>query len=139
MYLQEIRNNRIPDLKKFYILRDRNHLGIDRLTFIRDKHRQLLIILAESDSFISRDVYVFLKGNILVVEAPLFIDLQRPYRTHLIEKENLDDFNIESSEVGFTEIKLFKKYDYNIMSYHMIKPGLLKIVLSCKIAGSDKN
>jgi len=110
------------------------------LTFIRDKFRQLLIIMAESDTMISREVYVFLKENILVVEAPLFVDLEMmPYRTHLIEKGNLDEFNRESSKIEFTEIKLFKKYEYNIISFNMIKPGLLKIVLSCKYAGSDKN
>jgi hypothetical protein len=139
MYLQEIKNSRIPDMRQYYILRDRNRLGLNKLTFIRDKFRQLLIILAESDTMISREVYVFLKENILVVEAPLFVDLEMPYRAHLIEKGNLDEFNKESSKIEFTEIKLFKKYEYNIISFNMIKPGLLKIVLSCKHAGSDKN
>ncbi len=139
MYIQEIKNNRIPDVRQYYILRERNHLGINKLTFIRDKFRQLLIILAESDTMISRDVYVFLKENILVVEAPLFVDLEMPYRTHLIEKGNLDEYNTDSSKIEFTEIKLFKKYEYNIISFNMIKPGLLKIILSCKSAGSDQN
>jgi hypothetical protein len=139
MYLQEIRNNRIPDIRQYYILRDRNNLGINKLTFIRDKFKNLLIILVESDIMMSRDVYVFLKENILVIEAPLLVDLQRPYRTHLIEKENLDEFNRETNSIGFSEIKLFKKYIYNIISFNMIKPGLLKIVLSCRSAGTDNN
>lgn len=139
MYLQEIKNNRIPDLRQYYIPRDRNHLGINRLTFIRDKFRHILIILAESDTMIGREVYVFLKENILVVEAPLHIDFQKPYRTHLIEKGNLDEFDRESSKIEFTEIKLSTKYIYDIISYNMIKPGLMKIVLGCKYAVSDKN
>lgn len=139
MYLPAIRSNRIPDLRQYNFLRDRNHPGINRLTFIRDKFKHMLIILAESDTLISKDVYVFLKENILVVEAPLCFDLQRPYRTHLVEKGNLDEFNRESSKIEFSEIKLSKKYVYNIISYNMIKSGLLKIILSCKSAGSDNN
>jgi hypothetical protein len=139
MYLENIKNNRIPDINQYYILRDRNHLRIDRLTFIRDRFNHMLIILAESETMISREVYVFLKGNIMVVEAPLFVDLQKPYRTHLIEKGNLNEFDRESPKIDFTEIKLFKKYEYNIMSFNMIKPGLLKIILSCKYAASDQN
>lgn len=50
MYSQEIRNNRISDFKQYYIVSDRNHLGINRLTFIRNKYKQLLIILAEFDT-----------------------------------------------------------------------------------------
>jgi hypothetical protein len=139
MYLQEIKNNRIPDIRQYYILRDRNNLGINKLTFIRDKFRHSLIILAESDRMMSRDVYVFLKEDILVIEAPLMIDLEKPYRTHLIEKENLDEFDKGASRIEFTEIRLYKKYFYNIMSFNMIKPGMLKIVLSCRTAESDKN
>jgi hypothetical protein len=139
MYQQEVNNNRIPDIRQYYILRNRNHLGINRLTFIRDKFKDQLMILAESEQMISKEVYVFLKENILVIEAPLKVDLERPYRTHLIGKKNLDEFNREDPDINFTEVRLSKKYYYNIKSFEIIKPGLLRILLSCWTAGSDQN
>ncbi len=139
MYQQEVNNNRIPDIGQYYILRNRNHLGINRLCFIRDKLKDQLMILAESEQVISKEVYVFLKGNILVIEAPLKVDLERPYRTHLIGKKSLDEFNREDASINFTEVRLSKKYYYNIKSYDIIKSGLLRILLSCWTAGSEQN
>ncbi len=139
MYQQEVNNNRIPDIGHDYILRNRNHLGINRLSFIRDKFKDQLMILAESEQMISKEVYVFLKGNILVIEAPLKVDLEKPYRTHLIGGRSLDDFNREESSINFTEVRLSKKYHYNIKSFDLIKPGLLRILLNCWIDGSEQN
>jgi hypothetical protein len=139
MYQQEVNIKRIPDIRQYYILRNRNHLGINRLTFIRDKFKDQLMIMAESEQLIRREVYVFLKENILVIEAPLKVDLERPFRTHLIGKENLDEFDGGNSSINFTEVKLSKKYNYNIKTFEIIKPGLLRIVLSCGTAESEKN
>jgi hypothetical protein len=139
MYQQRLTNNRIPDISQHYILRNRNHLGITRLTFIRDKFRDQLMIMAESEQMISKEVYVFLKKNILVIEDPLKVDLERPYRTHLIGKKNLDEFISEAPGINFTEVRLSKKYYYNIKSYDIIKPGVLRILLSCWTAGSEQN
>jgi hypothetical protein len=139
MYIQEFKNNRIPDTTQYYILRHRNHLGINRLTFIRDKFRHQLIILAESSRLVTREVYVFLKENILVIEAPLMLDLEKPYRTHLLGKESMDEFNNGSSKINFTEVRLSKKYYYHVLAYDMTKPGLLRIVLSYWPGESDKN
>ena len=126
-------------MSQHYILRNRNHLGINRLTFIRDKFRDQLMILAESEQMISKEVYVFLRKNILVIEDPLKVDLKGPYRTHLIGKKNLDEFNSEGPGINFTEVRLSKKYYYNIKSYDIIKPGVLRIILSCWTDGSEQN
>jgi hypothetical protein len=139
MYQQVVNHNRTTDIRQYYILRNRNHLGINRLTFIRDKFKDQLMILAESEQIFSKEVYVFIKENILVIEAPLKVDLERPYRTHLIGKNSLDEFDREEASIDFTEVRLSKKYYYTIKSFEMIKPGLLRILLNCWTAGSDQN
>jgi len=130
----------ISGLQICSILKERNDLRINKIEYAKNRHKNLLILLVESEVMIyGNEVYAFLRENMLIIEAPLLIEVEKPVRTHLIEKENLEEFEKEIAEIRFTEIKLDKKYKYNMISYSMIKPGLLKIVMHYKQVKSLRN
>ncbi len=140
MYLQNLNHDIVPGLQFCTVLKDRNHLEIDKVDYIRDIHKNVLIILAESNRMINnKEVYVFLRGNILIIEASMLVTLDKPIRTHLVEREIREEFEMGATEVGSTEIRLNKNCHYDVVSFSMIKPGLLKIILNYRTVGSLKN
>jgi len=123
----------ISGLQVCNFLKEQSDLGISKIEYIMKKHQNLMILLAESDLLMNEnELYAFVRDHTLVIEATLHVDVEKPVRTHLIERKNLEEFDHEIAEIRFAEIKLDKKYRYNVISWNMIKPGLLKIVMSCK-------
>jgi hypothetical protein len=135
MYTRKMNHKIIPGLQICNILKEQNDLGISKIEYIVKRQKNLMILLAESDLLVNEnELYAFVRDHTLVIEATLHVDVEMPFRTHLIEQKNLEEFDNEIAEIRFTEIKLDKKYRYNVISLNMIKPGLLKIVMSCKPA-----
>ncbi|KPK85604.1 MAG: hypothetical protein AMS27_06800 [Bacteroides sp. SM23_62_1] len=130
MYLENLNHKIISGMKFCYVIKGRNHLKINELNYIRNRQKKTLVILAESEQVQdNKEVYVFLNGNILIIEAPMNVPLDRPIRTQLLEREVIEKFELDSSEIGFTEIRLNKNFRYDLVSFRMIKPGLIKIIL----------
>ncbi len=136
MYTRKMNHKMIPGLQVCNILKEQNDLGISKVEYIMKRQKNLMILLAESELLTNEnELYAFVRDHTLVIEATLHVDVEKPVRTHLIERKKLEEFDNEIAEIRFTEIKLDKKYRYNVISLNMIKPGLLKIVMSCKPAG----
>jgi hypothetical protein len=131
--MRKMNHKIIPGLQVCNILKEQNDLGISKIEYIMKRQKNLMILLAESDLLVNEnELYAFVRDHTLVIEATLHADVEKPFRTHLIEQKNLEEFDNEIAEIRFTEIKLDKKYRYNVISLNMIKPGLLKVVMSCK-------
>jgi hypothetical protein len=84
----------------------------------------------ESNLLYDREVNALLQGNNLIIEAPRSLEYEKPFRTHLVDKESLSDYEKEILEIGFSEVCLNPGFRYAILSCRMINPGLLKVILS---------
>lgn len=131
MYLQQIKQNQEnkPYLYSGTNLLN-NKLELSNMDWNRDIQKHLLIIVAECNRIMnSKEVYAFLRGNTLIIEAPILIGLFRPLRAHLVDREIRNECEKGVADIGFSEVRLNKHYDYSLISFKVIKPGLLKIVL----------
>lgn len=131
MYLQQIKQNQenIPYLHSSTDLLN-NKLEISNMEWERDIQKHLLIIVVECNRIMNRkEVYAFLQRNILIIEAPILIGLNRPLRAHLVDREIRNECEKGVTDIRFSEVRLDKQYDYSLISFKVIKPGLLKVVL----------
>ena len=121
------------------VIKERNHLEVNKVDYRKNRNNKQLIILVEINRIKDdKEVYVLLKGHNLIIEAPVNISLEKPVRIHLLEREILEEFKTGATEIGFTEIRLNRNYNYDLVLYRMIQPGLLKIVLNYKTNGRVK-
>jgi hypothetical protein len=112
------------------LIRSRNKLDINRIDYLKDTERCRLIIFLEIGLSQVKEVNAFLKEKTLIIEAPLIPDYAKPFRTHLMAQEILSYEEDGVPEIGFSEVQLDKGYNYELCSFHMINPGLLKVILS---------
>ena len=131
MYLQQIKQNQ-ENISYLHSSTDllNNKLEINNMEWERDKQKHLLIVVVECNRIMnSKEVYAFLRGNVLILEAPILIGLNRPLRAHLVDREIRNECEKGVTDIGFSEVRLDKHYDYSLISFKVIKPGSLKIVL----------
>ncbi len=113
-----------------YQLAGTNHsLGIGRINFVWDQHRSQLILLLESDQIFNREVNPVVRGNSLILYSPLLTFIERPFHTHLIERDIREEVEQGIPDNGFSEIKLKAGYHYTILSCTLTDPYMLKVIL----------
>jgi len=78
---------------------------------------------------ISRDVKAFLKGNSLLLEAPLFPSYDKPFRIHHLGKNTREEFEEGLTLIGFSEIKLKHGYQYHLISCQAFDTKMIKVIL----------
>jgi|GEM_PF-1296492 len=111
------------------LIKSRNQLEINRIDYLKDTDRSRLIIFLEIGQLSGREVNVFIKGKTLIIEAPLMPEYEKPLRTHLMAHEILSYQKEGLPEIGFSEVQLDKGYNYDLCSFNLINPGLLKVIL----------
>jgi len=124
---------------KHQFLQSENSLGIGNLSFIRDQKKQQLVLMMNTNQVINDEIRACLKGNRLLLEAPLISSYNKPFRTHLIGKENSDEFEEGLTLIGFSEVKLKYGYRYRLLSCQAIEPNLIKVVLGFSLWGRNGN
>ena len=134
-YMRHSISDQVSDLSK----RNNNNLGIRKIDRIYDKYRDQLILMVNTREMLGREVNAFLKGNDLIMEAPFQLDYNKPYRRHLIGKDILYESEIDVSLIGFARIKLKPGYHYSVLSYQLINPTLIKIILKSSVALHQSN
>ena len=132
MNIQQSYHHNPFDLKFCQIIKSRNDLEISRIDYLKDTQRNQLVIFLESDLLFEHELNAFMQGNNLIIEAPRSLEYEKPCKTHLIDKESLSDTEKGGLEIGFTEVHLKPGCSYGILSYKMIQPGLVKVILSFK-------
>lgn len=118
------------DSKFCHVIKSRNDLKISRIDYLKDTQRGQLVIFLESDLLYDREVNALLQENNLIIEAPRSLEYEKPFKTHLIDKESLSDYEKGVLAIGFSEVHLNRGFRYTIFSCQMINPGLLKVILS---------
>ena len=93
-----------------HISNSSNSLGIGNTNFIWDQKKHQLVLIIETNQMVSRDINATLKGNRLILEAPLISSYNKPFRTHLIDKENSDEIEEGLMIIGFTEVRMKSGY-----------------------------
>ena len=122
-------NRGLLDSKFCHLKNAKNDLQIERVEYFSNKQKDLLVLLLESNSPFEREVKAFIKGNNLIIEAPCSLVYNKPFRTHLIEKEILSDYEKGNLDIGFSEVQLNQSFSYNILSWQSINPIMLKVIL----------
>ena len=110
--------------------KSRNDLNIGRVEYIRNYQREQLVILIECDLRLNTGVNAFIQEEKLIIESFHSSEYSKPFKTHLIKKETLADFEKGEAEVEFSEVHLKHGFKYSMLSCQMIKGGLIKVILS---------
>ena len=119
------------DSKFCHIIKSRNDLEISRIDYLKDaKNSQLVIFLESNLLFDLEAVNALMQGNNLIIEAPRSMEYEKPFRTHLIDRESLLDQEKGVLKIGFSEVQLKQGFKYTLLSCQMINPGLLRVNLS---------
>lgn len=121
------------------VLKSENSLGIGNLSFIWDQNIRKLVLIMNTNRVINSEIRAFLKGNRLILEAPLISSYNKPFKTHLIGKENSDEFEDGLTLIGFSEVKLKYGYQYHLISCQAIEPKMIKVELGFSFWGRNGN
>jgi len=108
-----------------------NNLGINKVDRRYNVNTKQLTLLVQTSKNLDSQVNAFLEGHKLVLESPIQMEFNQPYRAHLLGKDLYDD-DIDVSIIGFSEIELKPQYHYSIDSCQLINPKLVKIILKSK-------
>lgn len=133
---QNIMNNRTINYRDIFGIRSsnplklQNDLKIERPAYLRDTTHNNLIVLVESNMGLTQDVNIYIRGSIMIIEAVRDLDYEKPFRSRLIQKELMYEFENRGLEAGFSELQLDRGYKYELLSHQVISPGLLKVILS---------
>ena len=131
MNIQQSYHHRSSDSKFCHVIKSRNDLEISRTDYLMDMKKNQLVIFLESDLLFDLEaVNVLIQGNNLIVEAPRSMEYEQPFRVHLIDREYLLQQEKGILEIGFSEVRLKPGFSYSVLSFKMINPGLLKVILS---------
>lgn len=139
MYINHYSFRSSSDQLRQQISKSSNPLGIVNTNFIWDREKHQLILIMEASQLVSRDINAILKGNRLILEAPLISSYSKPFRTHLIDKENSDEIEDGFMLIGFTEVTLKSGYKYQLISYQVIDSRLIKVILGFRLWGRHNN
>ena len=113
-----------------HVKKSRNDLNIGRVEYIRNYQREQLVILIECDLRLNTEVNAFIQEDKLIIESFHSTEYNKPFKSHLIKKEILADFEKGEAEVKFSEVQLNLGFKYSMLSCQMIKDSLVKVILS---------
>lgn len=116
-----------------------NALGIGNLRYFWDQNTKQLDLIMDTNQLINSEIRAHLKGNRLILEASLISSYNKPFRMHLIGKENSHELEEGLTLVGFSEIKLKYGYQYRLISCQAIEPKMIKVVLGFSFWGRNGN
>ena len=131
MNIQQSYHHSSFDPKFCHVIKSRNDLEISRIDYLKDARNSQLVIFLESNMLFDLEaVNALMQGNNLIIEAPRSMEYEKPFRTHLIDRESLLDQEKGVIKIGFSEVQLKQGFKYTLLSCQMINPGLLRVNLS---------
>lgn len=119
--------------------KSKNSLGIGNPSFIWDQKRKQLVLIMDINQMIGNDISAHVKGNRLILEAPLISSYNKPYRTHIPGQKYRDEFEDGFTVIGFSEVKLKYGYQYHLISCQAIEPNMIKVILGFSFWGKNGN
>ena len=114
-------------------------IGIDTATFIWNHARNELIIMVETSERVGSGIDVLIKGDKLILEILRESSYNKPVRSHLLRKENRDEFEEGLIDTHFSEIQLNAGYKFSVVSSRVMEANLVKVVLGFRPTGANGN
>jgi hypothetical protein len=109
----------------------KNDLRIDYVEYFKDPVNRRLIVLMESQSGFTGDINLRINDSKLVIESMRDLELSlRPLRTHLLQRDALEELDWNGLEIDCSEVALMKSYSFELVSFQVISPDLLKVILT---------
>jgi hypothetical protein len=134
MYINQLVHQHMPEHLTGQTHKSGNNLGIRKIDRIYDKGKNQLILMVSTRELLDRDVSAFLKGSRLILEAPIQLDYNKPYRTNFQNGKPPRDYDRDMSLIGFSEIALKPGYHYSVISCQLSNPTLVKIILESRFS-----
>ena len=106
-----------------------NDLKIKSQKYVKDPVNKRMVVLLDCNSNLPEDLDIRVKDHRLVIEAFIDIFQDPPLRVHNIDKNILYDYNAVGLEIGFSEVALPRSYDFEIISYRVMRPRMLMVIL----------
>ncbi len=119
-------------------LTPRDSLGIVHTDSLWDNNRKQIVYIIKTGQMVTREIEVSLKGNMMILEAPLVASYDKPFRTHKVGKELRNEVEEGLTVIGFSEFKLKPGYHYTVMSSQVINPNLIKVILGFRPTGLNR-
>jgi len=108
-----------------------NQLGIKKIDFVKDNRKHRITLILKSNQIIGSSVNALITGNNLIIETTITPDFYfRPIRTHLINRDILNESMNGDLDVNFSEIILDPDFKYHVTSCQMMDSGNLQIILN---------
>ena len=121
----------------YSVTRSTRPLSITKTDCLWDKFQHKLMLVIACDQLFSQESKVWLKDQILLVESPVVSAVEKPFRTHLIEREIREEFEKGILEIGVARINLKSGYHYTLQSFQIINSSLISVSLSYQIAAKQ--
>jgi len=122
--------NNNPGYPFLFITLEKNDIGLAMHSFTSSTLGTLSII-AHSPCF-QNDIRLLLKNNILIIQVGVDEAYDRPYKMHLLDKENQVMFRTGLMAVKTAEIKLDSSFRFTIHNYFLVSRNVLQIDLTYK-------
>ncbi len=110
----------------YSVSRSAKPLSITKTDCLWDNYQHKLMLFIASDQLFSQESKVWLKDQFLLVESPVVSAVEKPFRTHQIDRE-----------IGVAKITLKSGYHYTLQSFQLINSSLIKVSLSYQIAAKQ--
>jgi hypothetical protein len=104
-------------------------MGVGKVKYIWDNQKKQLVLLVESDQMFSNEIRPLVYGNRLVLSSPFISVMDKPMRTHLLDRELREELETGIVDPGFTEVQLKTGNNYFVESCDILDPYLLKVIL----------
>jgi hypothetical protein len=105
-----------------------NSLGIVQTDFVWNLGNSHLVLIIETDQMLAKEIDARVRGNTLILEAPLLSDYEMPFKTHLIGQELRKEIEEGYSDIGISEVKLKPGYQYSLITCEVVEPKLIKVI-----------
>ncbi len=130
-------NKAFPEPYWYSVSRSAKPLSITKTDCLWDKLQRKLMLVIASDQLFSQESKVLLKDQRLLVESPVVSAVEKPFRTHLIDREIREGFEKGFLEIGVAKITLKSGYHYTLQSFQLINSSLIKVSLSYQVAAKQ--
>ena len=127
------------ELMRTQFSNSKDPMGIDNATFIWNHARSQLILMVETSKRIGSGIDTLIKGDKLILETQLESSYNKPVRSHLLRRENRDEFEEGLIDTRFSEVQLNSGFQYAVISSRVMEANLVKVILGFSPTGVNQN
>lgn len=122
--------NNNPGYPFLFITLEKNDIGLTLHSFTSSTLGTMSIIVY-SPCF-QNDIRLLLRNNFLIIQVGMDEAYERPFKMHLLDKENQVMFRTGLMAIKTAEIKLDSSFVFTISNYCLVSRNVLQIDLTYK-------